>query len=240
MNEETATSPLAAVRRTVRSAWNSLLTVYYANSVSWRVLKVGALVFLGFFLWAGSNILLSVQPTWTFLHYPMAYGFLLVVYGPIHHLVVIPLALRWRRSADDTRREIGKRLPNSGLAVFLVAVVVLGVFPVGPVAIDFTSALDGAGADIDPGIHCVRGGAEAGNGSIHCHLTEYEGVGRIAVKTGDRTLATDDEPPFEFTIRESELASVMDEKQFRVVVYDDDDGELVRRYTRRLSMIDTG
>lgn len=39
----------------VGDAWDTLNTVYYANSRSWRFLKAGTLVFFGFFLWAGAT-----------------------------------------------------------------------------------------------------------------------------------------------------------------------------------------
>lgn len=230
-------SPLALGARAVGTAWSTLKTVYYANSLSWRVLKSGALVFFGFFLWASSNVLYAYNPEWTILRYPMAYGFLLVGYGPVHHFVVLPLALRWRRRSG-TRCRVGKRLPNAMLAVFLAAVVVLGTVPVGPVVVDFRSSLEGAGADVSPDLLCVKTTADDGT-AVHCHLTESRGIDRVVVESGDSRLVVDDEPPFEFTVHERELESVMGEKRFTVVLLDED-GELVRQYTRRLSMVEEG
>lgn len=97
-------SPVQWTREAVANAWRSLKSVYYANTVSWRVLKSGALVFFGFFLWSSSNLLLSYRPGWTFLRYPMAYGFILIPYGPVHHFVVILLALRLRRRTGRSVR----------------------------------------------------------------------------------------------------------------------------------------
>lgn len=229
-----SSSVTTQVRRTVRQTWNTVLTIYYANSPSWRALKSGALFFLGFFVWAGSNILYSYQPTWTFLQYPMAYGFLLIAYGPIHHLVVIPLALRWRRSSGAKQR-IGKRLPNSMLTLFVVAILVLGTFPAGPMTIDFASALEGTSADINPDLACVKHTGEGG-AEVHCHFTNANGVSSVEVVSGDTVIARDDKPPFEFTIQESEMETVVGKQQFRVVLKDEN-GNVLRRYTRRLSMI---
>lgn len=234
MSDTTTLTPTQWTRRSLRQGWNTVLTVYYANSISWRVLKAGALFFLGFFLWAGSNVLYSYLPGLTVLRYPIAYGFLLVIYGPIHHLVVIPLALRWRRTAGP-RQRIGRRLPNAALTLFVIAVLVLGTMPVAPMTIDFTSALEGSGADVNPDLACVKH-TSGGEAEVHCHFTNADGVDTVEVVSGDTVIARDDDPPFEFTIRASEMETVVGEKQFRVVLRDDD-GNVVRRYTRRLSMI---
>lgn len=230
-------SPVELTRDVASNGWHTLLTVYYANSVSWRALKSGALFFFGLFLWSASNLLLSYQPTWTFLHYSMAYGFVLVFYGPLHHLVVIPVALRFRRQGGTVTR-IGRRLPNAGLVVFLAAVVVLGTVPASPMVFDFGSALEDTGADIDPDLLCTKSG-ESGEQVVHCHLSESEGVTAVTVESGGETIRRDDTPPFEFTIRERELAEVTGQKQFQVVLRDED-GEMIRRYTRPLGMIPEG
>ncbi|WP_115865503.1 hypothetical protein [Halorussus litoreus] len=239
MSDQTVTtpSPVEWTRRAVRNAWNTLRTVYYANSVAWRALKSGALVFFGFFLWSASNILLSYQPSWTFLHYSMAYGFVVLIYGPVHHAVVIPLAVRWRRRGG-LRTRIGRKLPNAGLAVFLAVVVLLGTFPSGPMVFDFGSALDEAGADVNPDLLCTKSG-EAGEQSVHCHLTESDSIASVTVESGGKTIHTDDSPPFEFTVREDELTAVTDQKQFQVVLRDED-GNMIRRYTRTLGMVSDG
>lgn len=234
----TVESPVALTARVCRNGWNTLHTVYYANSPSWRVLKSGALLFFGFFLWAGANVLLSYRPSWTFLNYPMAYGFVLVVYGPFHHLVVIPLAVRWRRRGDGTRTRVGRRLPNAGLAVFLSAVVVFGTFPglAGPMAFDFDAALEGTGTDIDPGLLCTKA-TSGGTTEVHCHLTEAEGIDSVTVESGGRQLLVDETPPFDFTVPAPQLEEVVGQKQFQVVLRDAD-GDPIRRYTRTLSMVD--
>jgi hypothetical protein len=229
--------PSVDVGDLVGNAWSTLKTVYYANSVSWRVLKAGGLVFFGFFLWAGANLLYSYNPELTLLQYPMAYGFILILYGPIHHLVVLPIAFRWRR-ATGLRQRIGSRGPNAMLVLFLVAVVVLGTFPAGPMLVDFQGALQSGGANISPDLLCTKSTTQNGT-SIHCHLTETEGIDRIVVKSGSSELLVDDTPPYEFTVHERELESVTGEKRFTVMLQDEKQN-LIRRYTRRLSMIDEG
>ncbi|MDX1747974.1 MAG: hypothetical protein R3324_18740 [Halobacteriales archaeon] len=229
-------SPVLLVRKLLRSTWNTVLMVYYANSISWRALKSGALTFFGFFLWSASNLLLSYQPRWTLLNYVMAYGFVLIVYGPFHHLVVIPIALKWRRGSDDRRRSLGKRLPNASLVVFLAIVVVLGTFPPGVMAFEFSGELGGTGVDINPDLACVKATSANGTTTVHCHLTRSEGIDRVVVESGGRTVLVDDDPPFDFTVREDQLEEVVGNKQFQVVLQDER-GNTLRRYTRTLGMV---
>ncbi|WP_435116409.1 hypothetical protein [Halolamina sp. C58] len=233
----TTEAPSISVADLVGNAWSTLKTVYYANSVSWRVLKAGGLVFFGFFVWAGSNLVYSYNPSLGVLRYPMAYGFLLIVYGPIHHLVVLPLAFRWRRT-PGLRQRVGKRLPNGMLVVFLAAVVVLGTFPAGPMVVDFQSALESSGADVSPDLLCTKSTTENGT-AVHCHLSETDGVDRIEVRSGDSRLLVDEDPPYEFTIHEREIETVAGEKRFTVMLQSED-GTMVRRYTRRLALVDEG
>lgn len=226
--------PTTAVVAGIRRAWRTLKAVYYANSPAWRVLKAGALAFLGFSLWAGSNLLLSYRPEWTLLYYPMAYGFVLVAYGPVHHLAVVPVALRLRRRGTGRTARAARHLPNAGLAAFLAAVVVLGTVPVGAMTFDFRSP-GVAGADVDPALLCTA--AESPNGTaVHCHLADAGGVDSLVVESGGRRLRTVEEPPFSFTVHESELATVVGREQFQVVLRDES-GRTLRRYTRTLSMV---
>jgi len=219
----------------VSSAWSTLKTVYWANSPSWRVLKAGALLFFGFFLWAGSNILHSYNTGLDLLYYPMAYGFVLIVYGPLHHLVVIPLAVKWRRSGDDTRRTLGRRGPTAMLTVFLVVVLVLGTLPAGAMTVDFGSGGGDGAADIDPELSCVK--TTTGDAaSVDCELEAVDGVGRIVVESGGETVRTVEDPPYAFTLDESEVGEVMGEEQFTARL-EDEDGNFVRRYTRRLAVV---
>jgi hypothetical protein len=232
-----AASPVALLFDIVGNAWSTLKTVYYADSASWRVMKSGGLLFLGLFCWAGSNILYSYNQDLWLLRYPMAYGFLLLAYGPIHHLVTLPLSYRLRR-ATGWLQTLGKRLPNGMLVVFFVAVLVLGTFPVGAMTVDFRSTLESSGADISPDLHCVK--SDVGDDvEIHCHLSESRGVDSVVVRSGGHDIHVDEDPPYEFTIRASEVQSVRGQQQFTVELRDED-GDLIRRYVRRLALIEEG
>lgn len=224
-------SPLEFAGEAVRDAWRTTKSLYYANSVAWRALKSGALLFLGFFLWSASNLLLSYQPTWTWLRYPMAYGFVLVWYGPVHHVVVIPLALRLRRRVDGWHR-VGRRLPTAMLVAFLVLVVVLGTNPVGPMAFEFGGGGD-AGPDIDPTLTCSKSTDAA---TVHCHLEGAAGVERVQVRSGGERLAVAESAPFAFTVETSEMTEVAGQRQFQVVLQDAQ-GDTLRRYTRTVTMV---
>lgn len=231
-------SPIATVPEWVASAWQTLRSVYYANSVSWRVFKTGGLVFLGFFCWAGANVVLSYRPGWTPLYLLLSYGFLLVIYGPIHHLVVIPLSFRLRRRPDRLSR-VGRRLPTAMLVGFFVAVGLLALNPVGPMLIDFTAALSTAtGGDVDPALLCTTGTDDA-TAAVHCHLDSSEGISRVVVESGGQEVLVDDAPPFDFILQETELRETMDQKRFTVKL-EGKNGDLLRQYTRSLSMIDDG
>ena len=218
------------------SAWSTIKTVYWANSVSWRFLKAGALLFFGFFCWAGSNVLHSYNASVDLLYYPMAYGFLLIVYGPIHHLVVIPLAVRWRRGSGR-RQRLGRRLPNAMLVAFVLAVLVLGALPFGAMAVDFQAGFGSDSPDVNPELSCVTSPTPTGT-NVTCTLSSSEGVGSVDVRSDGASIASVTEPPYVFTIRERDLGTVTGEKQFTVVLRDED-GDLVRRYTRRLALIPT-
>jgi len=239
MTEERVASPLRLTRQVVGSAWKTALTIYYANSVPWRLLKAGGLFVFGFFLWAGSNVLLSYVDGVTLLRYTLSYGFVLVLYGPFHHLVVIPAYQRLRREGTHLTLGGHLHLPNLSLAVFLALVILLGTFPVGPMTIDFQSSVEGGAADVTPDLACVKDSRPDGATTVHCHLTDSRGVDRIVVRSGDETLAVDDEAPYEFTVRAEDLRTVAGSERFRVDLLAED-GSLVRRYTRTVSMIEEG
>lgn len=239
MSDATAISPITFTRRAVDSAWKTMLTIYYADSIPWRLLKSGALFFLGAFLWAGSNVLLSYLSDVLILKFTRSYGFVLIGYGPFHHLLVIPVYQRLRRSG--THLSIGGHLhlPNLSLVMFLVLVVALTISPIGLMAIDFQSALEDSGADITPDLACVKNTGQNGSTLIHCHLSDSEGVDRVIVESGSERLVVDADPPFEFTISADELQSTAGSPRFRVDLRAAD-GTLVRRYSRTVGMIEEG
>lgn len=236
MSEESVSSPLTWLLTAITNGWRSVKTIYYANTLSWRFLKSGTLVFFGFFLWSSANLLLSVQPDWWFLRYMAAYGFILIPYGPIHHLVVIPVALRWRRSGG-LKTTVGRHLPNSGLVVFLVLVVALGTVPMGPMLFDFSSGIDSGGAsDVNPDLLCTQSTVE-GETTVHCHLSDSTGIDHVEVRSAGETLVVDRSPPFQWEIAASSLGEVNGQKRFQVVLRDEN-GDMIRRFNRPLYLVE--
>lgn len=226
-------SPLAWTRRVLRGAWNDLLSVYYANTTIWRLLKSATLVFFGFFCWTGANLLLSYRPDWGVLYYVMAYGFALLVWGPLTHLVVVPTIIRLRRSGrGGVARQVARHGSKANLAVFLLLVLALGTAPLGVMTFEFQVPADGSdGADVNPALQCTRSGDV-----VHCHLSDSRGIDSVVVSSGGETLETIEEPPYDFDVRESDLATVDGDRQFTVELRDEN-GDTVRRYIRRVDLI---
>ena len=226
-------SPLAWTRRALRGAWNDLLSVYYANTMVWRLLKSATLLFFGFFLWSGANLLLSYRPDWGVLYYVMAYGFVLLFWGPFTHLVVVPAIIRLRRSGPaGVKRWFTRHGSKANLSVFLVVVLLLGTFPPGVMTFSFqVPAGGGGGSDVNPQLQCTRSGD-----AIHCHLSDSRGIDHVVVTTGGETIRTIEEPPFHFDLTTDELATVNGDEQFAVELKDAD-GNTIRRYIRRADLI---
>ncbi len=233
MTEKQADPPTKIISSILKGGWKTMRRIYFANSRSWKLFKSGALFFLGFFLWTGSNILYSVKPGWNFLYYSMAYGFILIFYGPIHHIVVIPLSLKLRKK-KKTLAKIGKFLPRTALFLFITVVIVLGTIPPGVMTINFGSIEGGPSPiAINPDLVCVKSQNNNNTETIHCHLNRGKGIDRILVQSGSKTILVDNTKPFEFTLLSSDLQSITDTKQFQVTLQDEK-GNLIRRYTRRL------
>ncbi|WP_265108606.1 hypothetical protein [Halosolutus halophilus] len=225
--------PVTWIRNVVRRSWNDLLSVYYANTLIWRVFKSGALVFLGLFCWTGANLLLSYRPDWGILWYVMAYGFLLLFWGPFTHFVVVPFVIRMRKRGDGPiARFISRHGSKTNLTIFLILVLVLGTFPVGPMTFEFQlpSGSESSG-DVNPQLQCTKSEEE-----VHCHLSDSRGIDQLVVTSSDRTIETVEESPFEFDVRIDELESVRGQKQFTVELRDSD-GQTLRRYVRVVETI---
>lgn len=225
--------PLTWLRRVLRSVWNDLLSVYYANTPIWRVLKSGALVAFGLFLWSGSNLLLSYRPDWGILYYVLAYGFVLLFWGPFTHVVVVPTVIRCRRSGKGGfRRWFARHGTKASLTTFLLIVLVLGTVPLGVMTFEFQVPTDGDGtSSVNPDLQCTRSGDV-----IHCHLSDSRGIDHVVVTTSDEHLETIEEPPFDFDVNVNELQTVNGDHQFTVNLRDEN-GETIRRYVRRADLI---
>lgn len=226
-------SPLDWTKEVLRSAWNDILSVYYANTLIWRLLKSAALVFLGFFSWAGANLLVSYRADWGFLYYVMAYGFALLFWGPFTHLVVVPTIIRIRRSGGGRlERAIARYGTKTNLTVFFLIVLMLGSFPIGVMTFEFQVPSGGGDStDVNPQLQCTKSGE-----AIHCHLSDSRGIDSVVVSTGGEQLETLSDPPFDFDVQETDLAIVNGDRQFTVQLRDEN-GETIRRYIRRTDLI---
>ncbi|MFT4921446.1 MAG: hypothetical protein ACI8XM_000643 [Haloarculaceae archaeon] len=231
-HEETGPgSPFQWIKLVAVGVWRDLKSVYYANSTIWKLLKSATLVFFGFFLWSGANLLLSYQPSWAWLNYVMAYGFALILWGPLTHLVVVPLIIRMRRSgASGLSTYISRYGTKTNLLVFFTIVLLLGTFPLGIMTFEFQLPA-GSGSDVNPQLQCTRSGE-----TVHCHLSDSRGIGRVVVISGGETLRSIAEPPFDFDLEAAEVAESQGDKQF-VVELQDENGATIRRFSRRIELI---
>lgn len=211
------------LRGVVRQAWRDMLSIYYANTPIWRLLKSGALAFLGVFLWAGGNLFRSYLPGSTLLNYVIAYGVLVFFYGPFTHLVIVPLVIRWRKKQGFLNK-VARRLSKINLTFFIILVIIVGAYAPGFMFLNFDVA--SGGSDVDPELSCVDGGEV-----IECELTETEGIGQVVVTSGEETLVVVEEPPYEFEVRKDEMVEAVSQKRY-VVEVRDEDGEMQRRFSR--------
>jgi hypothetical protein len=226
-------SPIQWTRRVVRDGWNDFVSVYYANTTIWRLFKSGALLFLGFFCWSGANLLLSYRADWGFLYYVMAYGFALLLWGPLTHLVIVPAVIRLRRtSRGGVRSWLGRHGSKVNLSVFILIVLLLGTFPPGVMTFEFQMPAGGDDtATVNPQLQCTRSGE-----AIHCHLSDSRGIDRVVVTSGRSEITTIEDPPFDFDVMTSDLETVNGDKQFTVELQDEE-GNTIRRYIRRADLI---
>lgn len=235
MTPDDSSSLVPPIRRTVRRYWNDILSIYYANTPIWRVFKSFGLLFIGFFCWSAAALLLSYRPDWTFLYYVMAYGFVLILWGPLTHFVILPIAIRLRRTADHPiTRTFANKASKINLTVFFTIVIILGTAPISPMVLDFSTIFedDDRQPDVNPDLECV-----IVDDLVQCSLSDGTGVDHVVVTSGDRTLDRVDEPPFAVEFAVADLEEVVGQKQF-VLELRDEDGDTIRSYTRSLSMLD--
>lgn len=216
------------VRGYGRQAWRDLKSVYYANTPIWRWLKSGALLFLGFGLWAASTVLYSVTGWWPLL-FVMAYGFLLIFWGPFTHMVVVPLTIRLRRAGKSKPARVFSR--NSGkinLTVFFICVVALATLAPGLMMLEFSPTLPGdSGPDASGELVC-----DPGEEVVFCEIIGADGFDHVVVTSGGETLVTVEEPPFEFELQRDELHETRTGLQFEVE-FRDEDGNTLQRLVER-------
>ncbi len=221
----------STVRRYARQAWRDLLSVYYANTPIWRWLKSGALVFFGFGLWAASAVVHSVTE-WTVMLYLMAYGILLIFWGPFTHFVVVPVTIRLRRNATSQVGRIFSR--NSGkinLTVFFVCVFVLATFVPGLMMLEFTTPFTGDGQPTASGELVCDPGEEV----VTCEIVDAQNIDHVVVLSGGETLKTVEAQPFEFELQREELTETRTGLRFEVE-FRDSDGTTLQRLVERVSI----
>jgi hypothetical protein len=217
------------LQRYADQAWRDVLSVYYANTPTWRWLKSGTLVFFGLFLWSGSGLLLSYRPDWTPLTYTMAYGFVLIVWGPLTHFLVVPGVIRLRRTAQHPLvRKLARHGSKLNLSVFLVIVVVFGAVTPGVMMLDFAGALETGGATntISADVNC-----DTAAEPVSCTVEVDGEVASVVVTSGGETLRTFTAPPYSFELQREELTETDIGRQF-VVELRDEDGNTLRRFVQ--------
>lgn len=216
--------PVATGRWMARQAWSDLKSVYYANTPVWRVLKSGALFFMGFFVWASASVVLSIEPGWTFLYLFLAYGFLLVFWGPLTHLAVVPLVLRLRRrGTHPVMRFFGRHGSKLNLAVFLTLVVVLAVVQPGFMLLEFSPSGDGPSQDVRGSLECDG----PVDGMITCEVSNPAGFDHAVVRSGGEIIDRADEEPYRLEFAVAEL----EDGDYRVELRDAD-GSTMRTFRR--------
>lgn len=217
----------STVRSYARQFWRDLLSVYYANTPIWRWLKSGALLFLGVGLWAASAVVYSVTD-WQVILYVMAYGFLLIFWGPFTHMVVVPLTIRLRRTAETKPARMFSR--NSGkinLAIFFTCVITLATFAPGLMMLDFSPSVNSSGPDVSGDLVC-----DSGEEVVTCEIADPQGIDHVVVISGGGTLRTVEGPPFEFELQREELDETRTGLRFEVEYRDSDGNTLDRRVER--------
>lgn len=226
------TGAYTSLRGFLRQQWRDLLSVYYANTPTWRWLKSGTLVFFGFFLWMGGAVLLSVRPEWGVLTYVMAYGFLLVFWGPFTHIVVVPLTIRLRRTASHpVARAFSRNSGKLNLTLFFTLVIVFGALTPAVMMLEFSpGAITGDGTPSYSGeLECDTAGDP-----ITCEFVDAAGIDHVVVESpAGNEIARASEPPYRVTFDRDELHDGRTGKLFEVVPRSEDGTEM-DRFRRRV------
>ncbi|WP_331233802.1 hypothetical protein [Natronorarus salvus] len=221
----TVDGPSETLRWYLTQMWRDMLSVYYANTPVWRWLKSGALLFLGLCAWAGGAVLLSVRPDWTFLYFVMAYGFLLLFWGPLTHFVIVPLVLELRRSANSPFvRTLARNGGKINLSVFFTLVIVLALSTPGFMLLDFGSVGSDEGGDVRGELRCEGPVDDL----VTCEVHDTRHVDHVVAIVEGEVIAEADEPPYRFEVGTDQLRETEAGYQF-AVEYRDEDGDTLRR-----------
>ena len=213
------------LRWMLRQAWSDMKSVYYANTSIWRWLKSGALLFLGFCVWAGASVVLSIRPGWTWLYFLMAYGFLLVVWGPLTHFILIPLILKTRRTAKHPMvQRLARHAGKINLTIFFILVVLLAIWQPGIMLLEFAPG-SSDGADVRGTIVC-EGPEDA---YITCEVENGQGFDHAVVISGGTVIDRADQPPYRMEFHVDEVTGDRYLVQLRNA-----DGENMRTVSRNV------
>ncbi|WP_436903447.1 hypothetical protein [Halovenus halobia] len=219
-------SIVTTVRGYGQQFWRDLLSIYYANTPIWRWLKSGALLFLGFGLWAGGSAVHSVTD-WRPVLYVMAYGFLLIVWGPFTHMVLVPLTVRLRRNASTAvGRTFSRNSGKINLTIFALCVISLATLAPGVMLLEFSPST-GTGAQSVSGDLVCDGGEQ----TVSCEIVDPQGIDHVVVLSGGEQLKRVDGSPFTFTVDRSNLKESPTGQEL-VVEYRDENGQLRQRLIR--------
>lgn len=209
---------IPTMRWIIRQAWSDLKSVYYANTPVWRWLKSGALVFLGLCIWAGASVVLSVRPEWSVLYLFIAYGFLLVLWGPLTHFAIVPTIIKLRRTATHpVVRTIVRHGGKINLTVFFMLVIVLAIVQPGVMLLEFGGAGD-TGAEVRGQVECTEEESQ-----ITCEIHNPGGFDHAVVLAGGDVLDRDDEEPYRLEFAREDLPNSRYLVQLR-----DPDGNVLR------------
>lgn len=219
----------------IERGWEILNTVYSYNSVPWRLLKAGALIVFGFFNFMAGNLLYSYKPDWNFLKFFMAYGSLLIVYGPIHHLVVIPGSLKLGRYSWARNLKIPQWGHVILLVTFFSAVVYFSVFPMNFMIFEIEAQGMMGATDIDPEVTCWR--PKENSTTIKCTVSHEPGIDYVDLQTRDKTVLTSDTVPHHFSVDESNIDEVVGQKTFSIIPRDKH-GNILRRYVQQVDLLE--
>jgi len=172
------------------------------------------------------NVLLAYWTDSVTVRYALAYGFVLILWGPLTHLLVVPAVIRLRRTAENpTVRRIVRHGSKINFATFLVIVAVVGTLAPGVMLLDFSSGFGTDGGDVTAELVC-----QTDSDPITCELETAAGVDHVVLLAGGEEIDRNDEPPYAFRHRDS-LSEGPSGSQF-VIELRGPDGDTLRRFVR--------
>jgi len=220
----------------LKALWLAYKAIYYASTPSWRFMKSGALFLFGFFCWSAGNLLLSYEPSWTWVQFIASYGFLVIIWGPVTHLILVPIVTPYMRRCfhSNPGKWLAKHLSLVNFLVFMVHVILFGLYPPDHVLFEFgTIARENPAVDVNPTLTCNRDRDAA---RLTCTVRPADGIGRLDIETAGEPIRRLDEAPWTFTLQEQQLARVVGQQQFEVLVMTPD-GDVIRSFTKYVATI---